>query len=237
MAVKDITGNKYGKLTVTGLDRYDSERETTFWKCKCECGNEIIRSRSYLTSKKNANQSCGCQQKEASRKNIAKIHERKTHNNNKYRQTHGDRKTIFYSKYHGILRRCNNPNERSYQHYGAKGIRCEWNSYEEFKADMYESYKQHVELYGEKNTTIDRIDVNGNYCKDNCRWLTIDEQRLNKSVTIYVEYEDSSTITLKELSKNLNMNYKTLLSRYQRSKYNHTYHIPYKELIKDKDIV
>ena len=239
MAIKDITGNKYGKLTVLSLDRYDSEKETTYWKCKCECGNEIIRAKSYLTSKRASNsiQSCGCYQKECAKTSIAKIHANKTHDNNKYRQTHGDAKSHFYNQYHGILRRCTNPNERSYMDYGGRGISCEWNSYEEFKRDMYDSYKQHVEKYGEKNTSIDRIDVDKNYNKDNCRWITLDEQRLNKTTTIYVDYDDGSSITLKELSVKLNIHYQTLLSRYKRSKYNHTHHIPYKEIIRDKDIV
>lgn len=235
MAIKDITGNKYGKLTV--IEFSHMKGTNSFWKCKCECGNEIIRGKAYLTSKR-ANQkvqSCGCYQKECARNNSFEAH--KALKGNKYRKTHGDRKTIFYSKYHGILRRCNNPKDASYENYGAKGIKCLWNSYEEFKKDMYESYIAHVKIYGEKNTTIDRIDPNGNYCKDNCRWATNEIQKMNKTVTIYVDYEDGTFCTLKDISEKYNINYKTLLSRYQRSEYNHTHRIPFNKLIKDKDIV
>lgn len=49
---------------------------------------------------------------------------------------------------------------------------------------MYESYKAHVEQYWEKDTTIDRIDCNWDYCKENCRWATIDEQAWNKNQTL-----------------------------------------------------
>ena len=70
--------------------------------------------------------------------------------------------------------------------YFDKWIKCEWNTFEEFKNDMYEAYLDHVEKYWIKNTSIDRIDPNGNYCKENCRWATIDEQNFNKSITNHV---------------------------------------------------
>lgn len=93
---------------------------------------------------------------------------------------HGMCKTKFYIAYHGMYQRCNNPTCKRYYRYGGRGIKNLWKSFEEFRDDMYGDYLKHIEKFGEKNTTLDRIDNNGNYCKENCHWATWEQQRDNK---------------------------------------------------------
>lgn len=82
----------------------------------------------------------------------------------------------MFGKYWSMVRRCKYPSQINYKYYGGKGIRVEWKSYAEFREDMYDSYMEHVSKHGRKDTTIDRIDSDLNYCRENCRWATMKEQ-------------------------------------------------------------
>ena len=86
----------------------------------------------------------------------------------------------FYTEWCSLRQRTTNPNYEFWNNYGGRGINSDaFENFIDFYDTMYESYKKHIELYGEKNTTIDRIDVNGNYCPENCRWTTWDIQHSN----------------------------------------------------------
>lgn len=87
----------------------------------------------------------------------------------------------FHHIWSDLKQRCNNPKCKRFKDYGDRGIKycLEWNLYKNFKNDMWESYKKHCLLYGEKQTTLDRIDVNKGYFKENCRWATYQEQSVN----------------------------------------------------------
>jgi hypothetical protein len=99
---------------------------------------------------------------------------------------HGMTNTKFHRAYQSLKTRCNNKNFKDHKIYFDKGIKCEWESFENFKKDMYKSYLKHVEKHGEKQTTLDRVDGNGNYCKENCRWATLYTQSNNRSNNIQV---------------------------------------------------
>ena len=87
-------------------------------------------------------------------------------------KTHWMTNEKIYKVYRAILDRCNYPSSQAYNYYGWRWIKCEWNNFEEFYADMKDGYEKWLE--------IDRIDVNWNYCKENCRWVDLITQARNK---------------------------------------------------------
>lgn len=99
----------------------------------------------------------------------------------KIRSININRDYKLYVTYNGMITRCYNKKHKKYKYYGGKGIKVEWPTYKDFKNDMYGSYLAHLAIYGRKDTTIDRINSNGNYSKQNCRWATWAEQHKSRA--------------------------------------------------------
>lgn len=120
---------------------------------------------------------------------------------------HGMRHTRFGEIYYGITKRCTNPKDKRFAQYGGKGVKNLWATFEDFRDDMYESYLQHSKEFGEKQTTIDRIDNSGNYCKENCRWATWKEQSQNRDLKLITYNGKTQRITqwCEELNKPIHL--------------------------------
>ncbi len=160
----DITGNKYGRLLAL-KPHHQNKHGMWHWLFRCDCGEETVVN--HQNVRLGLTKSCGCLNKER------RIETKTKHN------LHDTR---FYHIWENIKQRCTNPNASGYKNYGGRGIKlCKnWNLFESFKTDMHETYIAHVFKHGEKNTQIDRTDCNGNYEINNCGWVTLKEQALNK---------------------------------------------------------
>lgn len=198
---KDITGQKFNRLTAIKFHHtkeytYSNNRKqkTQYWLCKCDCGKITIVSKSSLVCGKV--KSCGCLRKEISTQNALA--------NTK----HGLKHTKIYSVWHGIKTRCYNINSKDYQNYGGRGIKmCD-----EWRNDVQAFYYWAINNGHDKNLTIDRIDVNGDYSPNNCRWISRCEQERNKRRTRYLTY-NGETHCMKEWAEIIGINYSTLKSR------------------------
>lgn len=147
------TGDKFNKLTAIKFSHRD-KGSIQFWIFKCDCGNEKIIKVNAV--KNRSTKSCGCIRKEK---------------NNNFK--HGKAKTRIYYSWNSMKRRCLNKNNPAYKYYGGRGITIckEWLKFENFYKDMGDR---------PKNKSIDRINNNGNYCLENCKWSTPKEQNNNR---------------------------------------------------------
>lgn len=160
-------GQKFGRLTITSFVGYKNGKDV--WSVKCDCGkNKKVLRASII---RGTTTSCGCVRRELLSKKAT---------------VHGLSKTRIYKIWVGMVKRCNNKNNKSYSYYGGRGITvCKrWRTFINFYDDMFDEYKKHIIAYGRKNTTIDRINNDLGYSKKNCRWATRLEQRLNQGTKI-----------------------------------------------------
>ena len=179
----NLTGRKFGRLTAIRYShtiRDKAGHKRRYWIFQCVCGKEKIVS---VCNVGRGVKSCGCLQKETQRKSKKGI-KHKTHKIiHGFTFRNGDKlKLRFYEIWRGMRQRCEKLYCVNYYRYGAKGIKvCNmWKNFIIFKNDMYLSYLNHVKIYGEKNTSIDRINPFGNYEPSNCRWATRSMQSKNQ---------------------------------------------------------
>lgn len=181
----DLKDQKFGKLTAKEMTQKPRNNERV-WRCECECGKECLVRPSDLVN--NARVSCGCAEKRATHGQVHKAE------NNVWRQ---------------MRQRCLNPNKDTYKHYGGRGITIcpEWDSFEQFLKDMGPRPGPYHKL--------DRLDNNGNYCKENCAWRSQKEQIHNQRHSIRIPY-GGKNYSAAEWSRRTGIPVETIRDRYHR---------------------
>ena len=191
--LSNMAGRTYGALTVLRFVGRDKEYRD-LWECRCTCGKTVAVTGKSLRN--GTKKSCGCMQyRWASMKNTK----------------HGMSNSRLYNIWTGMKSRCFNSKDRKFKNYGMRGITVcpEWR-------DNFAAFASWAVGNGyEPSLTIERIDVNGNYCPENCTWIPAEKQGANKTNNHRIRF-NGKTQTLADWSKELNINYGTLKSRITR---------------------
>ena len=186
--MKDYIGHKFGILTVLSFSHKKNNRH--YYNVKCDCGNEKIVCLEDM--RVGDTLSCGC------------LHKKQLGNMSR---THGESKTRLYKIWTGIRKRCLNPSSSRFEYYGGRGIRIcsDWNDFTNFKSWSEENG------YSD-NLSIDRIDVNGNYTPENCRWADKTTQSNNTRTNHYLEYKGERR-SMMDWCRKLDLSYYKIRSR------------------------
>ena len=195
---EDLSGSRFFRLTVIRPDGRLHNRPA--FLCRCDCGNYVRTIAGELRSGRV--QSCGCLHRERARACLSKM-----------KTTHGESNTRLYAVWCAMRRRCTDRNCKEYRLYGGRGIAvcAEWaESFEPFRdwalANGYDKAAPRGEC------TIDRIDVNGNYCPENCRIATQTEQCNNRQRNHILEIHGESK-TIAEWSRISGISARTIYDR------------------------
>lgn len=168
MPINDLTGKRYGRLMVLrrGEDFISPKgNKQPGWICRCDCGNEIAVRGNGLTS--GNTKSCGCLSRDA------------------HSKQNGLSKSRLYNIWRGMKKRCYTVTDKAYPNYGGRGITiCN-----EWREEFLEFYKWAMSNGYKEKLSIDRIDNNGNYEPQNCRWVSDKSQNNNRRINHFIEYE------------------------------------------------
>lgn len=193
----DISGKRFFRLVAIEKDDSKYDGRHVYWKCKCDCGNEVIVRKDSLLS--GHAKSCGCYLQERYKDGHLK--------------THGMKNTRIYGIWGGMKTRCFCKSAPKYSSYGGRGITVckDWTD------DFMNFYNWSMNNGYSDELTIDRIDPNGNYEPSNCRWANHETQNYNKRSTRKIVV-DGKEKTLKDIEKEYGIPMSTLRSRYQKYK-------------------
>lgn len=190
--IEDLSGRRFGRLTALSYV-YRSDIGHVYWRCRCDCGNEVtIRANSLL---RGDTTSCGCYLREHNRELNTK---------------HGMYGTSLYHVWTSMKQRCNNSKDHNYNNYGGRGIFVcnEWSEFENFRDwALSNGY--------EEGLTIDRINVDDGYYPENCRWVDWITQENNKRTNSYITW-GGETHTIAEWARIFGVNYNSLVQRIRR---------------------
>jgi hypothetical protein len=160
-----LVGLKVGKLIVIEFHEINKNGHTT-WLTECECGNtKIVVGKEFKRGK-------------VKKCNICHIEEKRQR-----AITHGESKSKLYNMWHCMKYRCDNENGDNYKNYGGRGITYDskWKDYLKFKKDMLDKYKYaNRKFKDDLPVSLERMNVNGNYCKNNCCFIPLKQQAKNK---------------------------------------------------------
>lgn len=186
-------GQKFCMLTVIEPVHVKNKMGSMwYWRVRCDCGKEkVIRPTEVISGK---NKSCGCYR----------------FGREPWNKSHGESHTHLHNVWCGMNNRCN-PNHKNSEGYGDRGIKVceEWKS--------YEAFANWARIHGyQDGLTIERIDVNGDYCPENCTWIPLAKQARNRRTTHWVEYQGEQ-MSLAEACERAGLPYKQVFWRMRRA--------------------
>lgn len=188
---KDLTGKTFGRWKVIERAEYSNDGHI-MWLCECQCEKKTLRKVIGKNLVEGKSKSCGCLREEANLK-------------------HGSTKTRLYRIWQAMKERTGNYKNSGYKNYGQRGIKVckEW-------IESFENFKKWVLDNGyQDNLSIERKNVNGDYCPENCCWATTQEQNYNKTNTHYIEFNNKIQ-SMAEWAKEFNIPYYVLKGRINR---------------------